>query len=210
MDRSTLILYAITDSQEKLAMPVAQAVEEAILGGATIIQLREKYLTGETLEKEAREVLGVCRRHGIPLLINDDVALAAGIGADGVHLGQDDMPLEEARRILGPQAIIGITAKTIPLALAAQRGGADYIGSGAVFGTKTKADARPMDHDTFQSICEAVTIPVVAIGGIEAGNLETLRGRGMSGFAIVGGIFHQPDIKKAAEELKTIAVRTLS
>ena len=165
-------------------------------------------LEGEALEQEAREILAVCRKYGVPLLINDDVMLAKKIGAEGVHVGQSDMAAAEARSILGPDAIIGVTARTVEQAQAAEKAGADYLGSGAVFGTSTKKDAKPLDPAYFQQICESVSLPVVAIGGITANNIRQLEGRKMSGFAIVSGIFAAQDIEaqtkklwKAAQEL---------
>ncbi len=199
-------LYAITD--RKWLTPgetLADAVEKAIKGGATIIQLREKTLTGEALEAEAINVQKVCRKYNVPFIINDDVELAKRIDADGVHVGQDDMELSEARAILGEDKIIGVTAKTIELARKAMEGGASYLGSGAVFGSTTKTDARPMTLDMFQSICESVNIPVVAIGGIDEANIDKLRGRKMSGFAVVSAIFAKDDIKAAAEQLSGLA-----
>ena len=202
------ILYAVTDTSWLRGQTLAQQVEAALRGGATMVQLREKELEGEALEQEAREILAVCRKYGVPLLINDDVMLAKKIGAEGVHVGQSDMAASQAREILGPDAIIGVTARTIEQAQAAEKAGADYLGSGAVFGTSTKKDAKPLDPAYFQQICESVSIPVVAIGGITADNIRQLEGRKMSGFAIVSGIFAAQDIEaqtkklwKAAQEL---------
>ena len=202
------ILYAVTDTSWLRGQTLAQQVEAALRGGATMVQLREKELEGEALEQEAREILAVCRKYGVPLLINDDVMLAKKIGAEGVHVGQSDMAAAEARSILGPDAIIGVTARTVEQAQAAEKAGADYLGSGAVFGTSTKKDAKPLDPAYFQQICESVSIPVVAIGGITANNIRQLEGRKMSGFAIVSGIFAAQVIEaqtkklwKAAQEL---------
>lgn len=202
------ILYAVTDTSWLRGQTLAQQVEAALRGGATMVQLREKELEGEALEQEAKEILAVCRKYGVLLLINDDVMLAKKIGAEGVHVGQSDMAAAEARSILGPDAIIGVTARTVEQAQAAEKAGADYLGSGAVFGTSTKKDAKPLDPAYFQQICESVSIPVVAIGGITANNIRQLEGRKMSGFAIVSGIFAAQDIEaqtkklwKAAQEL---------
>ena len=202
------LLYAVTDTSWLRGRTLAQQVEEALRGGATMVQLREKELQGEALEQEAREILALCRQYGVPILINDDVMLAKKIGADGVHVGQDDMSAAKARELLGEDAIIGVTARTVEQAVAAQEAGADYLGSGAVFGTSTKKDAKPMDPAYFQQICESVSIPVVAIGGVTLDNIRELEGRKMSGFAIVSGIFAAEDIEtrtrdlwKAAQEL---------
>lgn len=195
------ILYAVTDTSWLRGQTLAQQVEAALRGGATMVQLREKELEGEALEQEAREILAVCRKYGVPLLINDDVILAKKIGAEGVHVGQSDMAAAEARSILGPDAIIGVTARTVEQAQAAEKAGADYLGSGAVFGTSTKKDAKPLDPAYFQQICESVSIPVVAIGGITANNIRQLEGRKMSGFAIVSGIFAAQDIEAQTKKL---------
>ena len=202
------LLYAVTDTSWLRGRTLAQQVEEALRGGATMVQLREKELQGEALEQEAREILALCRQYGVPLLVNDDVMLAKKIGADGVHVGQDDMSAAKARELLGEDAVIGVTARTVEQAVAAQEAGADYLGSGAVFGTSTKKDAKPMDPAYFQQICESVSIPVVAIGGVTLDNIRELEGRKMSGFAIVSGIFAAEDIEsrtrdlwKAAQEL---------
>jgi len=197
----SLLLYAVTDRTWLGGQTLAQQVEAALRGGVTMVQLREKDLRGEELEQEAGEILALCRRYGVPLLINDDVELAARIGADGVHVGQDDMAAAEARALLGPDAIVGVTARTVDQALAAEAAGADYLGSGAVFGTSTKKDAKAMDPAYFQKICESVSIPVVAIGGITAGNIRRLEGRKMSGFAIVSGIFAAEDIEAKTRQL---------
>ena len=195
------VLYAVTDTSWLRGQTLAQQVEAALRGGVTMVQLREKELEGEALEQEAREILAICRRDGVPLLINDDVMLAKKIGAEGVHVGQSDMAASQAREILGPDAIIGVTARTIEQAQAAEKAGADYLGSGAVFGTSTKKDAKPMDPEYFQQICESVSIPVVAIGGITADNIRQLEGRKMTGFAIVSGIFAADDIEAQTRKL---------
>ena len=195
------LLYAVTDTSWLRGRTLAQQVEEALRGGVTMVQLREKELQGEALEQEAREILALCRQYGVPLLINDDVMLAKKIGADGVHVGQDDMSAAKARELLGEDAIIGVTARTVEQALAAQEAGADYLGSGAVFGTSTKKDAKPMDPAYFQQICESVSIPVVAIGGVTLDNIRELEGRKMSGFAIVSGIFAAEDIESRTRDL---------
>ena len=149
----------------------------------------------------------IYRRILVFLDLTNDVALAAKVGADGVHIGQSDMGVEKARAILGKEKIIGVTAKTVEQATAAEAAGADYLGSGAVFGTSTKKDAKPMDHALLQEICESVKIPVVAIGGIDGGNILLLKGRKMTGVAVVSGLFACEDIKKAAEDLREKADR---
>ena len=166
-----------------------------------MVQLREKELSEADFEQEAKELLELCHKYNVNLIINDNVALAAKVGADGVHIGQSDMGVEKARAILGKEKIIGVTAKTVEQAKAAEAAGADYLGSGAVFGTSTKKDAKPMDHALLQEICESVKIPVVAIGGIDGGNILLLKGRKMAGVAVVSGLFACEDSKKAAEDL---------
>ena len=198
-------LYAITDRRYlRNGMELPEAVEQAIIGGATIVQLREKELAGEDKKQLALSVHEICKKHNVPLIINDDVQLALEIGAEGVHLGQSDMAPDKAREILGEKAIIGVTAKTIEQATRAQAQSADYLGSGAMFGTNTKADALPMSIDTFNSICQAVSIPVVAIGGINASNVSLLKDTQKAGVAVVGGIFDSEDITAAAKELLSL------
>ena len=195
------LLYAVTDTAWLRGQTLAEQVEAALRGGVTMVQLREKELTGEALEQEACEIQALCRRYNVPFLINDDVLLAKKIGADGVHVGQSDMAAEQARALLGQDAIIGVTARTVEQAKAAEAAGADYIGSGAVFGTSTKKDAKPLDPAYFQEICESVSIPVVAIGGITLDNIRQLSGRKMCGFAIVSGIFAAEDIEAQTKKL---------
>ena len=190
-----LKLYAITDRSWLAGETLMEQVEKALKGGATMIQLREKHLDEAAFLQEAEAMLELCHRYHVPLIINDRVELAKKVGADGVHVGQSDMQLARAREILGEEAIIGVTAKTVAQAKAAEAGGATYLGSGAVFGTSTKTDAKAMTLDLFQEICESVSIPVVAIGGIQEHNIEELAGRKMTGFAIISGIFASDDIE---------------
>lgn len=204
-DKGMLRLYAVTDRRWAGALSLPRQVELALQGGATMVQFREKHLQGAEKEALARELLALCRSYGVPLIINDDAELAKKVGADGVHVGQSDLAAQEARRMLGPQAIIGVTARTVEQARAAQAAGADYLGSGAVFGTSSKSDARPLSGEELRAICAAVTIPVVAIGGIHAGNVLALCGCGQAGVAVIGGIFGQPDIRQAARELLALS-----
>ena len=204
-DKGMLRLYAVTDRRWEGALSLLRQVELALQGGATMVQFREKHLQGAEKEALARELLALCRSYGVPLIINDDAELAKKVGADGVHVGQSDLAAQEARRMLGPQAIIGVTARTVEQARAAQAAGADYLGSGAVFGTSSKSDARPLSGEELRAICAAVTIPVVAIGGIHAGNVLALCGCGQAGVAVIGGIFGQPDIRQAARELLALS-----
>ena len=161
------------------------------------------------LENEAVPIMELCHRYNVPLIINDRVNVAAEIHADGVHIGQSDMDAAKARIILGPDSIIGVTAKTVEQALKAQAEGADYLGSGAVFGTTTKSDAKPMDIDTLNVICDSVDIPVVAIGGINNDNVMKLSGSRIAGIAVVSGIFDNKDIKGAAQSLRAKALNII-
>ncbi len=207
LERKMLTLYAVTDRSWLGEETLYQQVEQALKAGVTMVQLREKNLSTEDFEKEARTLLPLCHAYHAPLIINDDVELAKRTGADGVHIGQSDMEIKKAREILGSDKIIGVTAKTVEQAKAAEASGADYLGSGAVFGSSTKKDAIPLDHDLLQKICESVQIPVVAIGGITAENAMQLKGRGIAGIAVVSGIFACSDIGQEAAELRKIAVR---
>lgn len=200
--KESLRLYAVTDRSWLHGETLYEQVEKALKGGVTLVQLREKELPEADFEREAKELLELCHKYNVNLIINDNVSLAAKVGADGVHIGQSDMGVEKARAILGKEKIIGVTAKTVEQAKAAEAAGADYLGSGAVFGTSTKKDAKPMDHALLQEICESVKIPVVAIGGIDDGNVLLLKGRKMAGVAVVSGLFACEDIKKAAEDLR--------
>lgn len=195
-------LYLVTNSAVISDMPLITAVEQAILGGVTLVQLREKNLDSRAFFEQAISVKQVCDKHGIPLLINDRVDIALAVGADGVHIGQADLPAEVVRRLIGDDKILGVTAKTVKQAIYAEQAGANYLGVGAVFGTTTKADAQPISHDTLKEICQAMTIPVVAIGGITADNILQLQGTGMAGVAVVSGILGQPDIKTASKNLR--------
>ena len=181
-------------------------MQEALsAGGITCVQLREKHAAPEEKEALAREAQALCAQAGIPFLIDDDVELALRIGADGVHIGQDDIPCAEARRALGDQAIIGVTAKTLEQARKAEAEGADYLGVGAVFPTSTKQDTWTIDHEVLRQICAAVSIPVVAIGGITADNARELAGTGIAGIAVVSAIFAQDDLAGAVERLSKVA-----
>ena len=198
---SMLRLYAVTDRSWLGTQTLAQQVEQALRGGATCVQLREKELNDTDFLAEAKELKILCARYGVPLIINDNVELALEVDADGVHVGQEDMDARDVRGLIGPAKILGVTAKTIEQAQKAQLAGADYLGSGAVFGSTTKPNARPMTKELLHSICQSVTIPVVAIGGIHRGNIAFLAGTGIRGAAVVSGIFSAVDI---AEECRIL------
>lgn len=208
--REQLRLYAVTDRSWLGSETLYDQVEKALKGGVTLVQLREKEPDETLFEKEAKEIMELCHRYHVPLIINDHVELALRIGADGVHIGQADMELARAREILGAEKIIGVTAKTVEQAKRAEAGGADYLGSGAVFGSSTKLDAKPMEHSLLQEICASVNIPVVAIGGITVANAAQLKGRGMAGVAVVSGIFACEDIEEGTRRLRDTVDRIIS
>lgn len=205
LSESMLRLYAVTDRTWTGKQTLYQQVESALKGGATCVQLREKDADPDTFLEEAIGLRELCRRYGVPLIINDNVSLAQKVGADGVHVGQDDMDPRKVRSLLGPEIIIGVTAKTVEQAVRAQQAGADYLGSGAVFGSTTKLNTRPMSPETLRQICRAVTIPVVAIGGINWQNILELRDTGIRGVAVVSGIFAAEDIESECRHLRTLA-----
>ena len=180
-------------------------MEAALRGGVTILQLREKQAPHEELVKTAMRLKPLCRRYGVPLIINDDVEAALEADADGVHVGQEDMAVAEARRILGPEKIIGASAHNREEALEAQRQGADYLGSGAVFGSSTKKDATTLSREELTAVCRAVSIPVAAIGGITEENCLELAGTGVSGIAVVSALFAAADKEEAAARLRALA-----
>lgn len=203
-----LRLYAVTDSRWLAGGETLESVVEAVLlGGATLIQLREKRVGKDALLRQAQRLLPVCRRYGVPLIINDHPDVAREAGADGVHVGQGDMAYEEARRILGPDGIIGVSAHNPEEALRAQAAGADYLGCGAVFGSATKDGVQTLTPAGLAAICGSVTIPVVAIGGIDESNIRELGGTGADGVAVVSALFAQTDKEAAARRLRALAER---
>lgn len=195
IDKKTLRLYAVTDRTWLDGRTLYDDVEKALKGGVTLLQLREKNMSTDDFINSAKEIKSLCEKYNIPLIINDNVDVAKAVNADGVHIGQNDMPAHEARKILGKNKIIGVTAKTVEQAQKAEKDGADYLGSGAIFGTTTKGDAKKMDMQTLKSITSSVNIPVVAIGGIDGDNVLQLKGTGIVGAAVVSGIFAQDDIE---------------
>ena len=207
LTKDMMRLYAVTDRSWLRGQTLYEQVEQALIGGATLVQLREKELDEETFLREAVELAKLCHRYGVPLLINDNVEIARRSGADGVHVGQDDMNAASVRGILGSEMIVGVTAKTVEQAIRAQEAGADYLGSGAVFGSSTKLNARPMTKERLKSICNAVSIPVVAIGGINRHNILDLAGADISGVAVVSGIFAAEDIEAECRHLRSLVKR---
>ncbi|MEG0779207.1 MAG: thiamine phosphate synthase [Oscillospiraceae bacterium] len=197
-------LYAVTDRAWTGEQTLAQQVEEALKGGVTCVQLREKHLSDEAFLAEALELKTLCHAYGVPLFINDNVEVALACGADGIHVGQHDCAAGDVRRRIGDM-LLGVSAQTVEQALAAQRAGADCLGVGAVFDTSTKLDADTLSHATVRAICDAVSIPVVAIGGIYKHNILQLAGTGVDGVAMVSGIFGSGDITAACRELRRLS-----
>ena len=204
-DPETMLLYAVTDRAWTGTQTLYRQVEQALRGGVTCVQLREKELDEAAFLAEAKEIRELCRSYGVPFLVNDSVEIALACGADGVHVGQSDMDAGQVRALAGGRLMIGVSARTVEEALRAQRAGADYLGVGAVFGTSTKPDAKAISRQTLKEICAAVDIPVVAIGGISRDNMPELSGTGIDGVALVSAIFAAEDIENQCRELKKLA-----
>lgn len=226
-DKKYLALYGVTDrwwvkqKLEKAGVPVTDdALREGLLedtkaaleGGMTYVQMREKGdpMTEDELLTEALALKALCAEYGVPFVIDDDVELAVKCGADGVHVGQSDMACVEARRALGSAKVVGVSAQTVEQAVQAEADGADYLGVGAVFPTGSKDDADDVSHDTVKAICEAVNIPVIAIGGISKNNVGQLAGLGLDGVAVISAIYASDDLKAATEDLKAKTVKALN
>lgn len=204
--KSSMLLYAVTDRMWlKEGESLTKVCKEVLENGATFLQIREKDLDEETFEEEAKALKELCEKYHVPFVVNDNVDIALEIDADGVHVGQSDIKGRDIRSILGPDKILGISAGTVEEAVAAEKAGADYIGVGAVFGTSTKKDARNLSVEKLREISKAVTIPVVAIGGINKSNLMDLSGSAVHGVAVVSAIFAAEDVGKATAELLTLA-----
>lgn len=199
--KESLRLYAVTDRTWLNGRTLRQVVSEAVSGGATTIQIREKNSGYEDFKSQALEIQALCKENHIPFIVNDNVDLALDIDADGVHVGQSDMEAVRVRDLIGPDKILGVSASTVQEAIEAERNGADYIGAGAVFQTGSKSDAVNVTHDVLREICSAVKIPVIAIGGINSGNIGELKGSGIAGVAVISAIFASQDIEKSAREL---------
>ena len=205
-----LLLYAVTDRYWLGERTLHDVVKESLDGGVTFVQLREKHLDQAHFLEEAKDLKMLCKSYNVPFVINDNVDIALEMDADGVHVGQSDMEAGDVRAKLGPDKIIGVTAKTVKQAVLAQERGADYLGVGAVFHTDSKADAREISFDTLRDICKAVSIPVIAIGGITEENVKELAGTGICGVAVISAIYARSDIKKAAENLKNETCKMLA
>ena len=200
--KEELLLYAVTDRSWLHGRTLKEQVKEALDGGVTFLQLREKHIDSGLFLQEAQELKDLCKQYQVPFVINDDVELALKVDADGVHVGQSDMEAGDVRKKLGKDKIIGVSAQTVEQAVMAEKHGADYLGVGAVFPTSSKDDAQEVDYETLKAICQAVRIPVIAIGGINTQNVDRLKGSGICGVAVISAIFAQEDIKEAAKELK--------
>ncbi len=201
--KNQMLLYAVTDSKwAKPEYTLLMQIEDALKGGATFIQLREKNMGTAELAEMGKKVKKLCNMYKVPMVIDDDIEAARLCGADGVHVGQNDMSPDKVREILGNNAIVGVTAKTVEQAKQAELAGASYIGTGAAFPTGTKRDTYVISHDTIREICESIDIPVVAIGGIDYENVDKLKNTGIDGVAVVSAIFAKKDIAKATQMLK--------
>ena len=195
LTKDQLLLYAVTDSHWLNGRTLHSVVKESLEGGVTFVQLREKQLDEAHFMEEAKDLQVLCREYNVPFIINDNVDIALAMDADGVHVGQSDMEAGDVRAKLGPDKIIGVSAQTVEQAILAEKHGEDYLGVGA-------DDATEVPHETLKAICEAVSIPVIAIGGITQENVSTLAGSGICGIAVISAIYAQPDIRKAAQDLK--------
>ena len=200
--KDDLLLYTVTDRSWLGGATLYEQVEQALKGGATFIQLREKVLDDVSFLAEAVELKKLCAQYQVPFVINDNVDIAVKMGADGVHVGQEDMAIEDVRTEIGEDKILGISVQTVKQAILAEHFGADYLGVGAVFPTGTKDDAAEVSHEILKDICSAVKIPVIAIGGIGLENILQLKGTGICGAAVISAIFAKDDIISATRELK--------
>lgn len=197
-------LYLVTDRELMSTENLETAVLEAIEGGVTMVQLREKTASSRKFYKQAVRIKEITGRYGVPLIVNDRIDIALAIGADGVHIGQSDLPAAVARKIIGRDMLLGVSASSVSEALQAQLDGADYLGVGAMFHTGTKKDAQIVSMEELKRIRQAVRIPIVAIGGINRENAASFRKTRIDGLAVVSAIISQPDIKDAAKELKRL------
>lgn len=205
LDKKSMTLYAVTDRSWLEGRSLSTLVEESLKAGVTFVQLREKKLDLNEFVELAKEIKNLTDQYNIPYVINDNVEVALACNADGVHVGQKDMEASNVREKIGKDKILGVSVQTVEQAILAEKKGADYLGVGAVFSTSTKLDAINVSFDTLKEICNAVSIPVVAIGGINKGNVLKLSGSGVDGIAVVSAIFAEKDVYKATEELRTLS-----
>lgn len=209
-DKRHMLLYAVTDRAWTLKQTLYQQVEAALKGGVTCVQLREKELDEAAFLQEARDICALCRRYGVPFIVNDNVDIAAACGADGVHVGQEDLAAGEVRRRVGENMILGVSVHTVEEARQAVRDGADYLGLGTVFPTSTKTDVDVMPRGTLQAICGAVDVPIVAIGGLNRDNILQLAGSGVDGVALVSAIFSAENIEETCRELRILSEKMVN
>jgi len=201
-----LLLYAVTDRHWLGERTLYDVVRESLDGGVTFLQLREKDLDDEHFYQEAVQLQELARRYKVPFIVNDNVDIAVKMNADGVHVGQSDMEAGDVRALIGPDKILGVSAQTVEQAILAEKRGADYLGVGAVFPTGSKDDADDVSYETLKAITKAVSIPVVAIGGITLENTPELAGSGICGIAVISAIYAKEDIRKAASDLKKVTI----
>lgn len=209
-DKKNMLLYAVTDRMWTGKKTLYEQIEDALKGGITCLQLREKHLDDENFLEEALKIKSLCNRYNVPLIINDNVDIALKCGADGVHIGQHDMNVANARKLMGDDMIIGVSARTVEQAILAEKNGADYLGVGAVFNTSTKTDASSVSFQTVSEICKAVSIPVVAIGGISSENILQLSGLGTDGVALVSAIFSAENIEQECRKLRSLSEKMVN
>jgi thiamine-phosphate pyrophosphorylase len=202
--KKSLLLYAVTDRSWTGEKSLFEQVEETVKAGTTFVQLREKNISYDEFMNEAELIKKICAEYNVPFVINDNVTLAKEVDADGVHIGQDDMSITEARAIIGNDKILGVSVQTVKDAILAEQMGADYLGVGAVFPTNSKSDAVEVSYDTLKAICASVKIPVVAIGGINKSNIKNLAKSGICGIAVISAIFAEKNITQATKELYSL------
>lgn len=210
VDKKTLLLYAVTDRTWLHGRTLREQIEDCLIGGVTMVQLREKELDDRAFLAEAVQIKALCKKYNVPFIINDNVKIAVAADADGVHVGQSDMDVKAARSRIGRDKILGVSVQTVKQAVMAEQDGADYLGVGAVFPTATKTDADAVTPSTLKMICDAVSIPVVAIGGINRHNILKLRGTGIDGVAVVSAIFAEENIMDAAKHLLALSKETVT
>lgn len=198
----SLLLYAVTDRHWLGGRTLYDVTRESLEGGVTFLQLREKDLEDESFYEEAVKLQAMAKEYGVPFVVNDNVDIAVRMNADGVHVGQHDMEAGDVRALIGPDKILGVSAQTVGQAVLAEKRGADYLGVGAVFPTGSKDDAEEVSYETLKEICRAVSIPVVAIGGITLENIPALAGSGVCGIAVISAIYASDDIKEASAALR--------
>lgn len=208
-DKNALLLYAVTDRSWLNGRSLYEDVEASLKGGVTMVQLREKDMPFEMFLEEAKAIKELCKKYAVPFVINDNIEVAIACDADGVHIGQDDMNASAVREKLGDEKIIGVSAQTVLQAKKAEEDGADYLGVGAMFTTATKADADDVSNAVLKAICETVSIPVCAIGGITKENMHMLSGTGIEGVALVSAIYAAENIQTECEELTTLVKKTI-